>query len=574
MFARPFSYSVIEIGLVVCLSSCQAAAPIATALPTFTPRALPSATPTVAGAPFIPTLTPVPLGQLPNALATYRFQVVLDFVGHRAQVQQVVDLVNPGPDTWDSVNFQMPTAVQSPAFILNGITVPEGEGAVNATYQLNGYSLRVVVPGGLSAGAATRVTLQYGLDAQPISLAGRPPAGNIGYTGHILQFVNWYPVLAPYQPGLGWAVLGGEAAGPLPGDPVYTEAARYELAVTTNPNITVVSGGLVNGSQGQWKFALKNARTVAFVASDDFDFLTQVEGGTAVTSYFLREHAAAGKAALNAAAQSLALFNDRFGVYPYSTLAVVEDAFFGSATASGVVLHTGQGYAEFDGKTDSLLVATLPQAMARLWWGQIVQGDSFNQPWLNEALPMYAEYLFIESFYPDLKSWYWDSRINYWKPSGLLGRRAGEFKDTEAYLRNLLRRGALFLQDLRAAIGDEAFFAFLNDFYRNGAYRTVNAADFFNALRRHTDSNLESLLTEYFIGQAMPTPAPTLTPAATAPPPGPPTPTPVVHVVRAGESLTLIAAQYGVSVADIVTANNLRDPNAIFVGQQLVIPQP
>ena len=53
------------------------------------------------------------------------------------------------------------------------------------------------------------------------------------------------------------------------------------------------------------------------------------------------------------------------------------------------------------------------------------------------------------------------------------------------------------------------------------------------------------------------------------------TPTPfegVLHVVAAGELLGAIAAQYGVSVEDIVSANNLRDPDSLAIGQELVIP--
>jgi LysM domain/Peptidase family M1 domain len=564
---------ILLVSLLLWLVACTAVATPPSQVATFTPRPVSTEAATQRGV-LSPTLTPVPLGQLPNALATYHFDITLDFVGHRAQVKQVVEVVNPGPDTWDSVLFQMPAAVQSPNFILNSITIPQGDTVVNAVYELKGYGLRVVIPGGVAPGAATTVTLQYGLNAPPIDLTTRAPDGNLGSNDHIVQFVNWYPILTPYEPSLGWVAVGAEASGPLPGDPIFTETAAYDLTITTAPNITIVSGGLVSSNNGQWRFAFKNARTVAFVAGDDFDFLTQLEGGTAITSYFLKEHAEAGKAALTTAAQALSLFDDRFGAYPYPTLAVVEDAYSASATASGVVLHTGQGYADYAGKPDSLLVATLPQALARLWWGQIVQGDSFNQPWLNEALPMYSEYLFIESFYPDLKTWYWDSRINYWKPEGLLGRPVSDFADDEDYLRNLLRRGALFMDGLRKNIGDDAFFAFINDYYRNGAYRIVTSADFFNALRRHTDSNLEGLLTDYFIGQTMPTAAPTLTPAMSETPLGPPTPTPVIHVVKAGESLTYIAGLYGVSVDALVKANNLPNPDSIYSGQKLVIPQP
>ncbi len=51
-----------------------------------------------------------------------------------------------------------------------------------------------------------------------------------------------------------------------------------------------------------------------------------------------------------------------------------------------------------------------------------------------------------------------------------------------------------------------------------------------------------------------------------------PTATPIVHVVRSGEALSLIADQYGVSVSAILRANSMDNPDNIFVGQRLIIP--
>jgi LysM repeat protein len=63
------------------------------------------------------------------------------------------------------------------------------------------------------------------------------------------------------------------------------------------------------------------------------------------------------------------------------------------------------------------------------------------------------------------------------------------------------------------------------------------------------------------------------TPTAT---PVPPTATPeaevVIHVVRAGETLSEIAAQYQVAMQSIMEANDLTNPNVIVVGQKLIIP--
>ena len=67
-----------------------------------------------------------------------------------------------------------------------------------------------------------------------------------------------------------------------------------------------------------------------------------------------------------------------------------------------------------------------------------------------------------------------------------------------------------------------------------------------------------------------PTPTPRPSPRTTAPPA--PAPTRLVHVVRSGETLLVIAARYGVTVAAIQAANGIEDPNHIVTGQELVIP--
>lgn len=45
-----------------------------------------------------------------------------------------------------------------------------------------------------------------------------------------------------------------------------------------------------------------------------------------------------------------------------------------------------------------------------------------------------------------------------------------------------------------------------------------------------------------------------------------------VHVVQAGETLSIIARHYGVSTTAIIRANGIANPNLITIGQRLVIP--
>ncbi len=69
-------------------------------------------------------------------------------------------------------------------------------------------------------------------------------------------------------------------------------------------------------------------------------------------------------------------------------------------------------------------------------------------------------------------------------------------------------------------------------------------------------------------GVQVPTPEP---PTPTPPPPTPP-PGATVYVVQEGDTLIQIAAQFGVTVEDIMAANGLTDAALIQVGQELIIP--
>jgi LysM repeat protein len=52
------------------------------------------------------------------------------------------------------------------------------------------------------------------------------------------------------------------------------------------------------------------------------------------------------------------------------------------------------------------------------------------------------------------------------------------------------------------------------------------------------------------------------------------TPEPVTHIVQPKEVLGVIAQQYGVSIEEIMAANNIEDANMVGVGRKLVIPNP
>jgi LysM repeat protein len=63
-----------------------------------------------------------------------------------------------------------------------------------------------------------------------------------------------------------------------------------------------------------------------------------------------------------------------------------------------------------------------------------------------------------------------------------------------------------------------------------------------------------------------------LTPIAASPPTGPVTQATATHIVQPGDTLYSLARRYGTTVAAIMEANGLSNPDFIWVGQRLIIP--
>ena len=73
-------------------------------------------------------------------------------------------------------------------------------------------------------------------------------------------------------------------------------------------------------------------------------------------------------------------------------------------------------------------------------------------------------------------------------------------------------------------------------------------------------------------------PAPPPPPPVVVEPPAPPPPVdvnePLIYTVQQGDTLFSIATQFGVSVDDLIAANNIDNPDIIYVDDTLTIPPP
>lgn len=87
---------------------------------------------------------------------------------------------------------------------------------------------------------------------------------------------------------------------------------------------------------------------------------------------------------------------------------------------------------------------------------------------------------------------------------------------------------------------------------------------------REPDPNGKILVTPTVTAEATQDPVNSPTPTATPTP----TPNPQTYTVEAGDTLNGIAQRFNISLADLAAKNSITDPNNIYAGQKLQLPEP
>jgi aminopeptidase N len=251
-----------------------------------------------------------------------------------------------------------------------------------------------------------------------------------------------------------------------------------------------------------WHFTLPSARSFAISASDQYNVSASYSNGVQILSYAFPEDFTTGEVPRNAAGDALALYEDLYGKYPHKSLSVVEADFPDGMEYDGLFFLGKSYYKQYRGNPYSYLVAIAAHETAHQWFYGQIGNDPALEPWLDESLATYSELLFYERYYPDTSENWWNFRVEHYSPRGNVDGTIYDFGDFRPYVNAVYLRGAEFLRDLRAAIGEEAFLAFLKDYSAKGKTKSpgsvVTAADFFSILSENSTADLSDLIAEYF----------------------------------------------------------------------------
>ena len=448
------------------------------------------------------TPLPTPIAQsLPRP--RYQITATLDYRNHHLSAEEYIEYTNTSDESIPDMVLIVEPLRYPAVFRLNRLTWEDGSSIKEITWEVN--RLRFSLPQALKPGERLAFSLEYELNLPSPDPAfyGRPVP--FGYTVRQTNLVDWYPFIPPYVAGQGWLVHDPWFYGEHLVYDVSDFQVNFRLAdATTGASARDEQGLTIAASapakiEGEWyRYNLPSARNFALSVSDMYQVLTTIVGNVTVIGYAFPFHARAGEAALKTTADALSLYSRLYGPYPHTTLSVVEADFLDGMEYDGLYFLSNGFYNLYSGTTGEYLIAIAAHETSHQWFYGLVGNDQAMEPWLDEALATYNERLFYENLFPQALEWWWEYRIRYYQPQGWVDGTIYNPEGYRAYRDAVYLNGALFLEDLRNRIGDQAFFDFLHDYVQRFPHRQATTADFFGLLKQHTPLALEDLLQKYF----------------------------------------------------------------------------
>lgn len=352
--------------------------------------------------------------------------------------------------------------------------------------------LRVALPEPIQPGQTALVSLAYTLEIPQVQ-------GRFGKYQGVTTLTHWHPIVAYYGAN-GWDAPPFIAWH----QPWLHEAGNYTVTLTAPVGEVIACSGQVMqrvvDEHGRQRLVIAGMglRDFAIIASKRFETIENRETGIPVRVYAFPEHRFYARQALKSAAESIALYQQWFGPYPYPELAVCESYFgWNGNECSGLIMidervfdapHMGHVYVDH----------LVGHEVCHQWWYAAVGTDGYRETWMDEGLVVYFNELRVKQKYgsnPLMVDWPsgfgWMPNVEYdallrsgyhlYLHRGGKDAVVGPLPDIK-HIHNLFflvyDRGSKVTSMLHQRLGDEQFFRLFRHIYAEYRYRVLFLCNF------------------------------------------------------------------------------------------------
>jgi len=432
--------------------------------------------------------TPLPEDVQPSDRTTYQFNVSLNYQEHYLSVLQVIDYANNTGNQISYLPLLVPPSYSDGAFHLDSIQLDSAH--ENSTTHMEEGILHIQLDPTLLPGELLELSLIFHL---------KPPHSNstFGYTERQLLLADWYPFIPSYLDGQGWLTNPPGAVGEYLSYPLSHFSVNLMISPPDESLVIAASAPLVSHEGNCYRYSTSDVRNFSLAVSPEYQVSSSENDLAAVRVYTFPEHADKGQRTAKLALSAWDTFTNLYGDNQRRFMSIVEADIHDGLECDGL-FYLSDWYFETANETPKNYFETLiVHETSHQWFYGLVHNDQANEPWLDETLATYSELLYIESQHPELVHWWWDFRVYDYSPAGYVNSTIYDFDEYRPYINAVYLNGVKFLNDLRLAMGDAAFKAFLHAYAQAGQDHS-NVAFFFSLLADFSDVDMTPLVNRYF----------------------------------------------------------------------------
>ena len=443
-------------------------------------------------------------GTANDADLSYHVEAQMDYAARRVEVAQNIFYTNITDDSLQSVVINVRPNTVHGVFVLNEVWM--GSNEIITDFNLSGARLVVNLPAPLEVGCTLHLTLDFTIFIPPMDIGGtKAYQGYLGYSSRQINLGHWLPAIALWR--------NNEWVSHEPsniGEQEVLIEAEWDIYLTIDnapPTLKIAAPGSLeaDSSERTQHYRLEQGRDFSLSMSDQYNVNTQTTAnGIRVELYSFDDAIIqtdsgdinSAAFALDVGSKSVAMYSDLFGAYPNERLVIVQADFPDGMEFSGLVFVGGEYFRGFGGPNSYLMLITVHE-IAHQWWYNKVGNDAALNPWLDEALSTYSEIAFIEEYYPALKDWWWEFRVNQLSPEGFVDSPVYEFSSRRAYINAVYLRGVRMLDELRNLLGTDTFYDWLKRYAEMGSGQVMQPQDLWLLLSPAQFGLTESIRNRY-----------------------------------------------------------------------------
>jgi hypothetical protein len=379
---------------------------------------------------------------------------------------------------------------------------------VNGETVAPGISSRSVLHVPLSAPLTPDQSVELTLDFNVVMARGLNTSyGRFGYVENVVSATAWYPTLSVYAPGSGWWTTTPSPRG----DPGYSETGLYDVRLTVPADMTVaMSGREIETTQNNdgtitHRDITGPMRDHAFQASTRYMITPGEADGTRINVVHYKDRVAestdATSEVVKFAQLSVSTFNKTFGDYPYKELDVVENPTPTGVEFPGLIQIASGAWV----RGQSFLETVVAHEIGHQWFYALIGNDQVGQPWLDESLTSYTEFVYMRAAYPEgTKA---DEYVNAFQkvyaqytgsgqPDQPLNMSVGSYGGY-SYGMIIYRKGPLFIAELERQLGRDTVYKALHEYFARNKYKIVSSADVLRAFEDVSGKDLTDIFRKW-----------------------------------------------------------------------------